>query len=256
MPGVTDQRERETQGTLAPLDPQPHSHTAPIVALVEAALLLDIVVVLCLIRTLIPIPGFQGVIRLLCPAPLVLLGLRHGIRTSVVATIGSYVVLSALVGPLFGTQILVYGAIGTVYAAAARLRLHYLIALFLGALIYGGYIAFATVGVPLILGAISLHISASDLINKIYTQVKSLGHTLGSFHLGPLSLHDIPGLATAFHWCLNHWAAALVLMVAFYGIINSWAFLFVTREILARLDRDVRIDSRGRRIDFYPPLGI
>lgn len=249
-------REPERQETPPPPDAHPHSHVSPIVALVEGALLLDIVVVLCLVRTLIPIPGFQGVIRLLCPAPFVLLGLRHGARSASMATIGSYVVLSALVGPLFGTQILVYGAIGTVYAAAARLRLHYLFALVFGAIIYGGYIAFVTVGVPLILGAVNLHLSASSLIEKIVSQVKSLGHTLGSFHLGPLSLHAVPGLAAAFHWSLNHWVAALILIVAFYGLVNSWAFLFVTREILARVDRDVRIDARGRRIDFYPPLNL
>jgi hypothetical protein len=235
---------------------QVHRHTGSIVALVEGALLLDIVVVLCLIRTLIPIPGFQGVIRLVCPAPFVLLGLRHGVRSAVVATVGSFVVLSALVGPLFGTQILVYGAIGAVYAAAARLRLPYSVALLFGALIYGGYIGLVTVGVPLLVGALNLHVSAGTLVHKIVDQVRSLGHTLGSFHLGGLSLHSIPGLASAFHWSLDHWAAALALLVAFYGLVNSWAFLFVTRELLARVDRDVRVDARGRTIDFYPPVGL
>lgn len=50
------------------------------VALVEAALLLDIVVVLCLVRTFIPIPLLQGIVRLFCPTPFVLLGLRRGSR--------------------------------------------------------------------------------------------------------------------------------------------------------------------------------
>ncbi|HWE61211.1 MAG TPA: hypothetical protein VHB98_05825, partial [Chloroflexota bacterium] len=78
---------------LEPAAPSPTAARAQdqkdsIVALVEAALLLDIVVVLCLIRTFVPIPGFQGVIRLICPAPFVLLGLRHGVRTTFVATVG------------------------------------------------------------------------------------------------------------------------------------------------------------------------
>jgi hypothetical protein len=217
--------------------------------------MLDIVVVLCLIRTFIPIPGFQGVVRLFCPVPFVLLGLRQGIRTSMVATIGGYVVLSALVGPLFGTQILVYGIIGTVYAAAARLRLHYLVALLFGAIIYGGYIAIITVGVPLVLGIINLHISATELIGKIQTQVKSVAHGIVSLRLGPFAVRSLPlsGPRSLFHWTLDHWVAALLVLVAFYGLINSWAFLFVTREILARVDGDVRVDAEGQRIDFYPP---
>lgn len=226
-----------------------------IVALVEAALLLDIVVVLCLIRTFVPIPGFQGLVRLVCPAPFVLLGLRRGVRTSLVATVGSYVVLSALVGPVFGTQILVYGLLGTAYAAAARFRLPYFVALSLGAIIYGGYIAVLTVGVPLVLGVLNLHISAGALIGKIRDQLKSIGHTIGSLHLGPLSVHGLPigPVRSLFHWSLDHWLAALVLIVVVYGLINSWAFLFVTRELLARVDRDVRVDGQGQRVDFYPP---
>jgi predicted membrane protein DUF2232 len=239
----------------SPESPETRAHADPIIALVEGALLLDIVVVLCLIRTLIPIPGFQGLIRLVCPAPFVLLGLRHGIRSTVVATIGSYVVLSALVGPLFGTQILVYGLLGTVYAAAARTRLPYLLALVFGAIIYGGYIAFLTVGVPLVLGVINLHISAGELIAKIRDQLKSVAHAVVSFRLGPLSLRRLPlsGPRELFHWTLDHWVVALIAIVAIYGLINSWAFLFVTREILARVDRDVRVDAQGRRVDFYPP---
>jgi hypothetical protein len=227
-----------------------------IVALVEGALLLDIVVVLCLVRTFIPVPGFQGLIRLLCPAPFVLLGLRNGVRAATMASIGGYVVLSALVGPVFGTQILVYGLIGTAYAAAARWKLHYLIALTFGALIYGGYLAFVTVGVPLILGVINLHISASVLIGKIKDQLVSLAHTIGGFSVGSFSLHSVTWLRQFFHWTLSNWVASLIVLVAFYGLVNSWAFLFVTREIMARVDRDVRMDARGRRIDFYPPLEL
>ena len=227
-----------------------------ILSLVEAALLIDIVVVLCLIRTYIPIPGFQGVIRLFCPAPIVLLVMRRGFRAGGIATTGGYVVLSALVGPLFGTQILVYGLIGMAYGAAARYRLHYLLALLAGALIYGGYIGFLTVGTPFLMAIFNLHVSPGALIDDVRKQMHSLGHALGSIHLGPVSLHLVPGLAATFHWSLNHWAAALALIIAFYGLINSWAFLFVSQEVIARIDREARVDARGERVDFYPPFGI
>lgn len=235
-------------------DDEPQQRSS-IVGLVEAALLLDIVVVLCLIRTFIPIPGFQGIVRLVCPAPFVLLGLRRGVRSCSVATVGSFIVLSALVGPIFGTQILVYGLLGTVYAAAARARLPYILALILGTIVYGGYIAVLSVGVPLLLGVVNLHISTGVLIGKIQTQLRSAGHAIGNLHLGPLSVHGLPigGPRSLFHWTLDHWLAALIAIVVIYGVINSWAFLFVTREILARVDRDVRVDGQGQRIDFYPP---
>ena len=223
-------------------------------ALVEAALLLDIVVVLCLVKTLLPIPGFQGLVRLVCPTPFVLLGLRHGPRTVLLATAGGFVVLSALIGPLFGNQILVYGALGTAYSAAARWRLPYWVALGLGTVIYGVYIAFLSVGLPLILGIVNLHISAGELINKIRDQLRNVGHTVANVHLGSLSVRSLPlgGPRALFHWTLDHWLAGLVAIIVIYGVINSWAFLYVTREILGRVDRDVRLDAEGKRIDFYP----
>lgn len=235
-----------------PVSARSHS----ILSLVEAALLIDIVVVLCLIRTYVPIPGFQGIIRLFCPAPIVLLVMRRGFRAGAIATTGGYVVLSALVGPLFGTQILVYGLIGMAYGAAARFRLHYLVALAAGALIYGGYIGFLTVGTSFLLAIFNLHISPASLLDEIHKQMHSIGHTLGALHLGPLSLHLIPGLASLYHWSLDHWVAALALIVAIYGLVNSWAFLFVTQEVIARIDREARVDAQGERVDFYPPLGL
>jgi hypothetical protein len=234
----------------------PQTPSGPILALVEAALLLDIVVVLCLIRTFVPIPFFQGLVRLFCPTPFVLLGLRQGVRTTVIASVGSYVVLSALVGPLFGIQILVYGLLGAAYAGAARARLHYTVAVLFGSIIYGIYVAFLTVGIPLFLGIINLHVSASKLLNEIRQGLMQFGHGIGSLHFGPIAPHEWVGLRNLYHWMLQHWIAALLFIVIFNGLLNGWLFLYITREILARIDRGIRVDARGNRIDFYPPPGI
>ena len=158
-------------------------------------------------------PRLSGLVRLVCPAPFVLLGLRRGVRTSMVATVGSYVVLSALVGPVFGTQILVYGLLGTAYAAAARLRLPYLVALALGAIIYGGYIAVLTVGVPLVLGVINLHISAGALIGKIRDQLQSVGpydRIVCILAHSRCMRRRFGPVRWLFHWSLDHWFAALI----------------------------------------------
>jgi hypothetical protein len=244
--------------TLAAADEgdRPDDTSRQIVGLVEAALLLDIVVVLCLIRTFVPIPFFQGIVRLFCPTPFVLLGLRQGVRTTVIAAFGAYVVLSALVGPLFGIQILVYGLLGAAYAGAARAHLPSVVAVLFGSLIYGAYIGFLTVGVPLILGIVNLHVSAGKLLDDIRQGLASVGHGIGSFQVGPLSLHGWVGLRHLYHWMLQHWIAGLLFITVFNGLINGWLFLYITREILARIDRGTRQDAQGNRIDFYPPTGI
>ena len=159
------------------------------------------------------------------------------------ATVGSYVVLSALVGPLFGTQILVYGLIGAVYAAAARLRLPSFVAV--------------------IFGAIDLR----RLHRLHYRRRAADPGRRESAYLGRRADRQDPGPAEDARACRRYrctsghsrciacrsagsarsstgasitGSPALIAIVVIYGLINSWAFLFVTREILARVDRDVR----------------
>jgi hypothetical protein len=55
---------------------------------------------------------------------------------------------------------------------------------------------------------------------------------------------------------LQHWIAGLLFIVLFNGLLNGWLFLYVTREILARIDRGMRIDRWGKHVDFYPPPGV
>lgn len=173
-----------------------------------------------------------------------------------IAAVGAYVVLSALVGPLFGIQILIYGLLGAAYAGAARARLHVAIAVLFGSLIYGVYVGFLTVGLPLLLGVVNLHVSVSTLLDDVRQGLTSLGHGVGSIQVGSFSLRHVIWLYNLYHWMLQHWIAGLLFIVVFNGVVNGWLFLYITRAILSRIDRGIRIDARGKRIDFYPPPGI
>src|SRR5438105_13697637 len=78
----------------------------------EASLLLDVTVLLVLLRTFVPIPGFQGLVRLACPMPFVLLAVRCGPRAGLIATVAAYLLLSTFIGPVFATHVLVFGGLG------------------------------------------------------------------------------------------------------------------------------------------------
>lgn len=210
------------------------------VALVEAALLLDIVVLLVLVRTYLPIPGFQGALRLVCPAPFILLGLRRGVRTCGLATVSAYVLLSTLIGPVLAIQILVFGSLGCIFTYVSRRQGPQAIAVVLGAAVYGVLYLL----VPFVLGLWLLRISPQTAIDAVTTQMH---HVAGFF----ARLHLLP-LAHLADWLAVHWVAAYIVSNIIYSLVNIWAYLVVTRELFRLLPAEVRADAQGQSFDFYP----
>jgi hypothetical protein len=217
--------------------------------LVEAALLLDIVVLLVLVRTYIPIPGFQGVLRLVCPAPFVLLALRRGARTCVVAAVSAYILLSTLIGPVLAIQILVFGGLGALFGAFARRRRPPALAIVLGAAGYGVFYLF----LPVLLGLWLLRISPKSALDAVATQMHNLAAFLASFRIGTLALHDTPlfALSQAANWLATHAVQAYVVTNVLYSLVNIWAYFLVTQELFRILPQDVRTDAQGATVDFY-----
>jgi uncharacterized protein YybS (DUF2232 family) len=217
--------------------------------LVEAALLLDIVVLLVLVRTYLPIPGFQGVLRLVCPAPFVLLALRRGTRTCLVATVAAYVLLSTLIGPILAIQILVFGALGAIFGYVSSRRGPAVLAIVIGAAVYGVLYLF----VPFVLGLLVLRISPQGAIDAVRTQVHSIVNFILSLRFGGLSLRDTPvrGVTNLAEWFVAHWLVAIVVGIVLYSLLNIWAYLIVTRELFRLLPADVRTDAQGATVDFY-----
>ncbi|KYO67222.1 YybS family protein [Thermovenabulum gondwanense] len=80
-------------------------------ALVEGALLSAITIILSLLSLYIPILGTFA--SLVWPVPIILLGIRHGLKISILATVVSGIIVAMLEGPLQAlTVILGFGLIG------------------------------------------------------------------------------------------------------------------------------------------------
>jgi uncharacterized protein YybS (DUF2232 family) len=69
-------------------------------AIVEGALLGDIAIVFLLMRVYLPVPIVRTLLRALAAVPFVMLTQRRGIKLTVLASIASYILFSALVGPI------------------------------------------------------------------------------------------------------------------------------------------------------------
>ncbi len=219
------------------------------VALVEAALLLDIVVLLVLVKTYLPIPGFQGIVRLACPAPFVLLSLRRGTRTCVLATVAAYVLLSTLIGPILAIQILVFGGLGALFGAVSRRGGHPAIAISIGAALYGVLYLF----LPFVAELALLRMSPKSVIDAVRTEVHNLTRLVLGLRFGPYTVRGSPvqAITNLADWFVAHWFVSVVIGIILYSLLNIWAYLIVTRELFRLLPVDVRKDARGTTFDFY-----
>jgi hypothetical protein len=226
-------------------------------------LLLDVTVLLVLVRTFLPIPGFQGLIRLACPMAFVLLAARRGTRAGLVATAAAFVLLSAFIGPLLATQVLVFGGIGTLFAWAARRRWHPALVIVVGAFVYGVLYLVP----PFLFGLLVLRI---DLVRTLHDVQKQSAQFLdGLGHLQILGLHIgqgvlrvvgsvgpgralLDGLHSLALLALQHPLATLIAFFTAYSLLNIWGYLIVSIEVFRRLPAEARRDAEGKLVDFFP----
>lgn len=88
-------------------------------SLVEGALLSAITIILSLISLYIPVLGVFA--SLIWPVPIVILGIRHGLKTSILATVVSGILVAMLEGPTQAfVVILGFGLIGNVMGWAIK----------------------------------------------------------------------------------------------------------------------------------------
>ncbi|HWQ62315.1 MAG TPA: DUF2232 domain-containing protein, partial [Negativicutes bacterium] len=86
---------------------------------VEAGVMSAIAIVFALISTYVPVLGVF--VTFLWPVPIILLGVRHGFRWSVMATVAAGIMSAILITPLKAVNIVVgFGLIGLVFGHAFR----------------------------------------------------------------------------------------------------------------------------------------
>ncbi len=243
--------------------PGPRKRGLDVGAIAESALLMDVTVLLVLIRTFMPIPYFQGLVRLACPMPFVLLALRRGPRAGLVATAAAFVLLSTFVGPLLATQVLVFGGLGTLFAWASQRRMPMAPIVVVGALLYGVLYLFPPFLFSLLVLRIDLVKTLHDVQKGAGQFLNGLGHlhllgvpvsapivsALSSFGLGRALLDLLHNLALAM---LTHPFPTLAVISSLYCLVNVWAYLIVSVELYRRLPPEARRGVRGEHIDYFP----
>jgi len=96
-------------------------------SIVEGALLGDIAIVFLLMRVYLPVPVVRTLLRTMAAVPFVMLAQRRGIRTGILAAAASYILFSALVGPILALPAIDVAVSGILVAIGRKIGLNALV---------------------------------------------------------------------------------------------------------------------------------
>ncbi len=221
--------------------------------IVEGALLADIAIVLLLGRIYLPIPVVRTVWRLLAAAPFVLLAQRQGIRTTIMAGIVAYILLTALVGPTLALT-----ALDTAFAAliiALSYRWHWPrgVTAVIGGLTYTVF----DIVIPTILFIAVFRLPVSTIVSGIHNGMKSsfritaeianvLNHVLRAVfgaQAPQIPAHSFQ--VFGYHltsYVMAHWVIFALIAASCLGIANIAGYQASAELVLERLpDSDRRL---------------
>jgi len=88
--------------------------------MVEGGLLAAIVIIFAMVSIYLPIIG--SLVSLFLPVPIILLGVRHGYKWSILATLVAGIFSAMLIGPLKASVVIGFGLIGIVLGYAFRMN--------------------------------------------------------------------------------------------------------------------------------------
>lgn len=201
-------------------------------AMVEGALLADIAIVFLLFRAFLPLPGVRQLLRAVATVPIVMLMQRRGFRVTLLAVIASYILFSALVGPLLGLAAVDVGVAG-ILAGLGR-RFGFRIAL--NVLVTGPLYAFFDLVIPTIAAVYVFRYPVKTLSDAARNFVKLLFNiaisVLNAFHASPAVIHqaNLWKAAAAAHWQIA-WVGSLVLL----GLLTMYLAVFIAEMVLRQI---------------------
>ncbi|HWR38196.1 MAG TPA: YybS family protein [Patescibacteria group bacterium] len=212
--------------------------------MVEGGILTAVAILFALVSTYVPLIG--AFVNLIWPVPIILLGVRHGYRWSMLAAVASGFLIALLMHPLHAVTVVVgFGLIGIVLGHAFRKEWSPARALMAGTA--ASLISkVAVLGIAVAVLGINPLNQQADAMSRAMAQVMEMYRSMGikeadlaqieTMMRATLELMKVifpAGLAMAalLDTCLNYWAAKVVLRKLGHSIPNLPSF---SRWVLPR----------------------
>ena len=201
-------------------------------AIVEGALLGDIAIVFLLMRVYLPLPVVRTLIRTIATVPFVMLTQRRGVKIAVLAAIASFVLFSALVGPIFALTAIDIAVAGILIGIGRRSGM----GVGLNTLWTGVVYAVLDLILPTIAGLIIFRYPVKDLIKSARHAVgllfNALVFVLDSLRVPASVVHDVKGWETTAE---NQWLLVWLGLIILYGMLNMYLVALVSAIVLNQI---------------------
>jgi hypothetical protein len=201
-------------------------------AIVEGALLGDIAIVFLLMRVYLPVPIVRTILRTFAAVPLVMLTQRRGIKLTILAAIASYVLFSALVGPLLAIASLDVAVSAILLGIGRRLGWHAA----LNTLWTGIAYAFLDLIVPTIVTVIVFRYPVKTLVDAARHFVRLIFSLwtglLQVLNFPPSVIHTVKGWEAP---AVDHWQYIWVATMVVYGWLTMYLVVLVVEIVLRQV---------------------
>lgn len=201
-------------------------------AIVEGALLGDIAIVFLMMRVYLPLPVVRTLLRTLAAVPMVMLMQRRGLAITVLAALASYVLFSALVGPILALTAIDVAVAGILIGLGRSVRL----GPGLNTLWSGPAYAVLDLILPTIGSVIIFRYPVKDLIHSAQNFIKlffrATTYLLQQFHAPASVVQQVHGWQAP---AANHWVEVWIAVMILYGLLNQYLVAVVSEMVLKQI---------------------
>lgn len=201
-------------------------------SLVEGALLSAITIILSLAALYVPVIGVFA--SLVWPVPIVILGIRHGLRISILATVVSGIIVAMLEGPTQAlTVVLSFGLIGVVMGWAIKHD-------------------FSPVKIMLVSGAASLVsrlvlvimtfaiMGINPLTEEIAAMRESMDYAINLYKGMGINPDTLKSMTESFDNIFNLLSVAIPAMLILGAVLDAFLNYAVVKMVMARLGQKLK----------------
>jgi hypothetical protein len=201
-------------------------------AIVEGALLGDIAIVFLLMRAFLPIPGARQLLRAIATIPFVVLAQRRGVGLAVLAAVASYILFSALVGPILGLAAVDVAVAGILIGFGRRLGLGPVV----NTLFTGPVYALLDLLIPTVISVVIFRYPVGKLIQAARNFIRAAFNLLIFLANGVNVPHSsISAIDDWKAWAVLHWQVAWFASLAVVGILTTYLAVLVAEIVLRQI---------------------
>ncbi|HWR44082.1 YybS family protein [Sporomusa sp.] len=210
---------------------------APVRPIVEGGVLTAVAILFALISTYVPVIG--AFVNLIWPVPIVLLGVRHGYKWSILAVVASGIIIALLMHPLTAISVVVgFGLIGIALGYALRQGFSPAKALALGS-------AASLVSKAAVI-AISAAVMGFNPLNlQTEAMVKGLEQAMEFYRSMGMKAEDLAQLEATMRPMIDLMKIILPAGFVLAAVVDTFLNFQVAKAVLGRL---------GQRIEPFPPF--